>query len=262
MSKLLPNVRLFFLFVFIAIIVFGFDYYNLLSYPKQAMYYITNPISFNLYHTKQSISRQMHFIFAARYASQENKALQGQIGQLISENASLRTQLSETQAQLEQQQSLDPKTYNSVSARPIGLGQDLKIDKGSGGGIKLGSAVIFKDNYLGRIKDVSEAQAVVQLLTDPEAKLAVFSFGKEGKAKGLLRGQFGTEMIMEGILHEEKINIDDLVYSEGTEGFLPRGLIIGRVSEVLEKPSEIFKSAKIKPVFDVRDLELVFIIQS
>lgn len=262
MIKIFPYFSAFSFYLLIAVLILGFDYYNLLSYPKQFAYYITNPVSFSLYHTKQNISRQMHFIFAARYASQENKALQAQIGQLISENASLRTQLSETQAQLEQQQSLDPKTYNSVSARPIGLGQDLKIDKGSKDGIKLGSAVIFKDNYLGRIKDVSQAQAVVQLLTDPEAKLAVFSFGKEGKAKGLLRGQFGTEMIMEKILHEEKINIDDLVYSEGTEGFLPRGLIIGRVSEVSEKPNEVFKSAKIKPVFDIRDLELVFIIQS
>lgn len=261
MIKAIPYLRTFLLCLFAAIVILGFDYYHLLSLPRKAAYYITNPVSFNLYRTKQNITRQLHFISAARFASQENKALQEQIGQLISENASLRTKLSETQAQLEQQQSLDPKTYHLVSARPIGLVEGLKIDKGSKDGIKLGSAVIFKDNYLGRIRSVSESQSTVQLLTDPETKLAVFSFGHEGKAKGLLRGQFGTEMLIEKILHEERTSVDDLVYSEGTEGFLPRGLIIGRISEVMEKPNEIFKSAKIKPVFDVRDLELVFVIQ-
>ncbi len=261
MGKILPNVNLFFLYLVIAVLIGLLDWYKLLALPRQWVYALTNPISFSLYHTKQSASRQLHFIFAARFASQENKALQEQIGQLISENASLRTKLSETEAQLEQQQSLDPRTYQLVSARPIGLVEGLKIDKGSKDGIKPGLAVIFKDNYLGRIKSVSQSQSVVQFLSDPEAKLAVFSVGKEGKAKGLLRGQFGTEMLMDKILHEEVVSVDDLVYSEGTEGFLPRGLIIGRVSEVIEKPNEVFKSAKVKPVFDVRDLELVFIIQ-
>jgi len=62
-------------------------------------------------------------------------------------------------------------------------------------------------------------------------------------------------------LHEEKITEGDLVYSEGTEGFLPRGLILGRVTQVRELQNEVFKQAKIKPIFDVRDLELVFLIQ-
>ena len=65
---------------------------------------------------------------------------------------------------------------------------------------------------------------------------------------------------MDKILHEEKIAVGDLVYSEGTEGFLPRGLILGKVTEVLERATQVFKQAKVKSVFDIRDLELVFVI--
>ena len=68
-------------------------------------------------------------------------------------------------------------------------------------------------------------------------------------------------MLLDKILHEEPIAQGDLVYSEGTEGYLPRGLIVGRVNEVIEKQNEVFKQAKVKPIFDIRDLELVFVIQ-
>jgi len=90
--------------------------------------------------------------------------------------------------------------------------------------------------------------------------MAAFSQGLEGVAKGVLVGQFGTESLLDKILHEETIKAGDLVYSEGTEGNLPRGLILGKVVEVKGEENEVFKQAKVVPVFDIRDLELVFVI--
>lgn len=261
MGKVIPNFQIFLLLIFISIFLIILDSFKFLSFPKIGAYYITNPISFGFYRAKQTVSKQFYFVFSARFAAQENKALQEQIGQLISENANLRTKLAETQSMLEQQQNIDPKTYNLSAAHPIGLDRFLKIDKGSKDGIKVGQAVIFKDNYIGQIKTVSDSKADVLLLTDPDAKLAAFSFGREGKAKGIIKGEFGLEMVLDKILHEELISAGDLVYSEGTEGYLPRGLIVGRVTEVLEKQNEVFKQAKVKPIFDIRDLELVFVIQ-
>lgn len=196
-----------------------------------------------------------------RLSSQENKALKEQIGKLLSENARLRKDLAETRALISQAAHLDPSTYNLIPARPVGAGRYLKIDKGTDSGIKTGEAVVFNDNYIGKVIQVSEKAANIQLLSDPDSKVAAFSQGLEGKAKGVLIGQFGSEILMDKILHEEIINVGDLVYSEGTEGFLPRGLILGRVTEVLEQQTQVFKQAKIKPVFDIRDLELVFVIR-
>ena len=114
---------------------------------------------------------------------------------------------------------------------------------------------------MGKIISVSERASNVQLMADPDSKVAAFSQGLEGKAKGVLIGQFGSEILFDKILHEEKINVGDLVYSEGTEGFLPRGLILGRVTKVLERENEIFKQAKVQPNFNISDLDLVFVIQ-
>lgn len=260
MVKVLPEFRLFLLLTLFSLVLLGVDTIHLLEFPKSFAAYLTNPISFGIYRTSGDIGKQFNFIFAARFAAKENQALKEQIGQLLSENANLRKKLAETESLLTQEKHLDPQKYNLVAARPIGVGRYLKIDKGSSRYIKAGQAVVFKDNYVGKIVSATPQTANVELLTDPDSKVTGFSQNIEGKAKGVLVGQFGTDVVMDKILHEEKIAVGDLVYSEGLEGFLPRGLILGRVSEVLGKENEIFKQAKVEPVFDTRDLDLVFVI--
>lgn len=260
MVKIFPNVKIFFLLIFLSLILFTLDIFNLLNFPKQIVSYITNPISFGIYNTNRNIGKQFYFIFQARFAAQENKALKEQVGQLLSENANLRKNIAEVEAELTQEKHLDPNTYNLLPARLIGLSRYLKIDKGATDGVKVGQAVVFEDNFIGKIVSVSPGASNVELLTDPDSKVAAFSQDKEGRAKGVLVGQFGTEILMDKILHEETIAVGNLVYSEGLEGFLPRGLILGKVTGVLERENEVFKQAKVSPIFDIRDLELVFVI--
>lgn len=260
MIKAIPNLRLFLILAFLSLLIFLLDSLHFLDFLNRGISYITNPISFGLYSTNQQIGRQFNFIFEARLAARENKALKEQMGDLLSENALLRKKLAETEAQAAQQKFLDPKIYNLIPVRPVGLSRYLKIDKGEDAGIKTNQAVVFKDNFIGRVVEISAQAANVRLLSDPDSKVAVFSQGLEGKARGVLVGQFGTDFLFDKILHEEQVKAGDLVYSEGTEGYLPRGLILGRVKEVMERENEIFKQAKVEPVFSLRDLELVFVI--
>lgn len=260
MVRLIPDLRIFFLLIFFSLLVLVFDSFNLLGLPKDFASYITNPISFGLYKTSNDFGKQFEFIFKARFASKENKALKEQLGKLLSENANLRKSLAEAESMVSQQNHLDPVNYNLVPARPIGLGRFLKIDQGQTSDIKVGQAVVYNDNFVGKVVQVSQKNANIQLLTDPESKVAAFSQNLQGRAKGVLIGNFGTEILMDKILHEEKIEVGDLVYSEGTEGFLPRGLILGRVIAVSGEENELFKQAKVQPTFDIRDLELVFVI--
>lgn len=260
MVKAIPNLRLFLLLVFLSLIIFLADSVHFLDFAKRAAFYLTNPLTFGLYSTNQQIGRQFNFIFEARLAARENKALKEQMGDLLSENASLRKKLAETESLLSQEQYLDPKIYNLIPARPIGLSRYLRIDKGDSNSIKVGQAVVFKDNFIGKVIEISSQAANVRLLSDPDSKVAAFSQGLSGKARGVLAGQFGTDFLFDKILHEEQVKAGDLVYSEGTEGYLPRGLILGRVKEVMERENEIFKQAKVEPVFSLKDLELVFVI--
>jgi cell shape-determining protein MreC len=67
-------------------------------------------------------------------------------------------------------------------------------------------------------------------------------------------------MLLDKVIHEEPMEKNDLVYTGGTEDNIPRGLIIGRVEETVVKDGEVFKQAKVKPIFNLGNLDLLFVI--
>lgn len=257
---LLLDVKTFLILLLVSVIFMMMDFMQLLLLPKGVLQQVTIPIQYGLYRSYVNVSRQFEFVLSARQAAQENKAKSEQMAQILSENANLRKKLDEARSFLDQDKVLSDRTFNLTPARPIGFSRFLLIDKGSNDGLKVNQAVVFKDNFIGRILEVDPKKSRVILGSDPDSRISAFSQSDSGKAKGILIGEFGSEMILDKILHEEPIKIGDLVYSEGQELEIPRGLILGQVSEVIEKDNEIFKKARVKPVFEIGDLEVVFVV--
>lgn len=257
---LLLDLRTVLILILISLGLGFLDFYQMLSLPKGVFQQVTIPIQYGLYKSYLGVSRQFEFVIQARQAAQENKAKSEQMAQILSENANLRKKLAEAQSFLDQEKTLSDRTFNLTPARPIGFSRFLTIDEGSEKGIKTNQAVIFKDNYIGKVKEVDPKKSRVILGSDPDSRISAFSQSDEGRAKGILIGEFGSEMLLDKILHEEPIKVGDLVYSEGQELEIPRGLVLGQVSEVIQKDNEIFKQAKVKPVFEVGDLEVVFVV--
>lgn len=262
MKVLLKDIKILSFLVFLSLLLFLFDNLGLMRFPKSLVQYLTVPIQYGFYQSGKSLSRQFEFVILTRRASLENKALRKQLGELMTENSDLRARLKEMTAMVDSYGKLSPKTYDMVPARVMGMNRFMVIDKGSDDGVNIDQVVVFKDNYLGKIKKVSPRSSEVLPAQDPESKIAVFSQNNSGRAKGILQGQFGSEMLMDKILHQEIVEAGDLVYSEGTEGKLPKGLIMGKISEVLERQNEVFKQAKVEPIFNLTDLDLVFVIRS
>jgi rod shape-determining protein MreC len=257
---LTQDLRVFLITMAISVVLLVGDSYGIFNLIKSGVQFITIPIQYGLYKTATGVGRQFQFIVLARTAAQENKAMTEQLAQVLSENAQLRQKLSEAQSFVDQQNTLDPQEFNLIATRPIGISRYLLIDKGSDNGIKTGQAVIYKDNFIGIINEVSTKKSKVMLSSDPDSKIAAFVSGNNGKAKGVLLGQFGAEMLLDKVLHQEPIEVGDLVYSEGTEVEIPRGLIMGQVSQVMDRDNEVFKQATVKPVFDVTNLDVVFVV--
>lgn len=237
------------------------DTTRLLDPPKALVQSITGPIQLGLYQIANDARRQLGFVFLARRASQEKAALEQQLAQVLSENAQLRKKMSELQAFSAQRDALSPSNFNLLPARPLGLATYLYIDRGETDGVKVGQVVVFRDTMLGRVVSAGPKKSAVQLLTDPNSHLAAFSQSSDGgKARGVLSGQFESEMLLDKILHQEPVMVGDLVYSEGSEVDIPRGLVLGTVSQVVNQDNQLFKQAKVRPVFDVTNLDLVFVV--
>lgn len=262
MKGLLVDSRIFFTLIFFSLLILLLDSLGLLYFPKYLSQQLVVPIQYGVYQTGISLARQFEFVIIIRRAARENKALRGQLAELLVENASLRKVLEENQIFQDQNLSLKIDTYNLLPAKVIGNSRYLSINKGISDGVEVGQAVVLKDNYIGQVKKVTPKTAEVVLSSDPDSKIAVYSQGGLGRARGILQGQFGSEALMDKILHQETIGVGDLVYSEGTEGKLPKGLILGKVSEVYARENEIFKQAKVEPLIEVLDLNLVFVIRS
>lgn len=260
LQSLLNDARIFLSLVLLSIIIILLDNQSILNLPKSLLQNITIPIQYGLYKSSHEGFRQFEFITIARRASQEKRAQDEQMANILSENAELRKKVSELQAQVDQKNALDSQNFIQVTARPVGINRFLFIDRGSDDGIKVGQPVIFKNNYIGTIKEVSPKKSSVILPSDPDSHISAFVSGADGKAKGILEGQFGSEMLLDKVLHAESVKEKDLVYTEGTEVEVPRGLILGEVSEVLQRENEVFKQAKVKPIFDISDLDLVFVV--
>jgi rod shape-determining protein MreC len=260
LSSLRADIQLFGILVITSLLLFVLDLNHILDFPKKILQSVTIPIQYGLFQSSRNVSKQFEFMVRARYASQENKALTLQLAQVLSENANLKKQLEETQAMLEQQNSLDATTFDMIEARPLGLSRFLIIDRGSADGLKIGQTVIFKDNFIGQIKEISPKKSSVMLSTDPDSKVSAASSNKDGQARGILIGRFQSQMLLDKILQSEPIAKNDLIYSQGTEVEIPKGLIMGQVQETIVKDGEVFKQAIIKPMFDIGNLDLVFVI--
>lgn len=256
------DIKLFLFLASFSIFLFLFDKLGILYFPKLLIQSATVPVQYGLYKSGMAFSQQFEFIVMVRQASLENKALKKQLGDLLVENSEVRRKLAENELLLEQYNKLNPRTYDMVATRPIGSGRYLTIDKGYQDGILGDQAVVYKDSLIGQVRNVNPKSAVVMFPSDPDSKIAAYSQNTAGRAKGILKGQFGSEILMDKILHEEAVEVGDLVYTEGTEGKLPKGLIVGRVSEVLERPNEVFKQAKVKAVYDFSDLDMMFVIRN
>lgn len=260
MKWLFSESKLFLTLTFLSLIFLLSENFQLLNFPKGALQIVTSPIQFGVYKTSLVIGHQFEFITFSRRIYQENVALKKQIAQVLSENANLHTKLREQDAVIQQNSSINTSSYNLVSAKIIGVGRYLTLDKGSDDKLKIGQAVIFKDNLIGQVKSVGPKTAQVVLPTDPDSKIAVFTQNNDGRARGILLGQFSSQELMDKILHQEPITEGDIVYTEGTEGSLPRGLVVGKVIKVLELQNQIFKQAEVSNIISPFDLDLVFVV--
>ncbi|MFZ4648158.1 MAG: rod shape-determining protein MreC [Patescibacteria group bacterium] len=138
--------------------------------------------------------------------------------------------------------------------------QNIIIDKGFKDGVLVGLGVIDESGVIvGKVVESKDRSAKICLVTSSSCKLAATIQNKE-KTIGVSEGSLGLTTKMNFIPQTEKINLNDLVITSGLGEIIPRGLVIGRVSEVINKSNEIWQSATIEPLVDLNNLTIVSVV--
>jgi rod shape-determining protein MreC len=178
---------------------------------------------------------------------------------LTEENNKLRQQLN----------FLNNNHYKAISANIVSRqnlfntadnAQDIILDKGSKDGLRSGLGVINETGIIiGKIIEAKDHSARACLTTGSDCQLAAAVLN-QAKTIGLSEGELGLTIKMNFIPQMEKIEPNDILITSGLGDDIPRGLVIGRVSQINNQSNEIWQDVTIEPLADLHNLTVVSVI--
>lgn len=184
---------------------------------------------------------------------------QAQLQLLAEENDKLRQQLN----------FLNNNHYRALSANIVSRqsqfdaadnAQDVILDKGLKDGVRTGLGVINETGVIiGKIVEVKDNTARACLTTGTDCQLAA-AIMNGTKTIGLSEGELGLTIKMNFIPQMDKIQVEDIVITSGLGDSIPRGLVIGRVSQVNNQSNEIWQDVTIEPLASLRNLTVVSVV--
>lgn len=199
---------------------------------------------------------------------QRNAQLQAQVNRLSVENARL-TEVERENERLRQLLNFTRSNpwYDYRAAAVIGqkIGDDTSnllfsifIDVGARDGVAVDMPVITDRGLVGRVVAVGPNVAEVLMLIDPAS--AINARVQSSRVTGIVRGNVDSGLVMERIPQGETVSPGDIVLTSGLGGNFPDKLVIGQITEVLQRDSDMFQSARIRPTVDFGKLEEVMVI--
>ena len=132
------------------------------------------------------------------------------------------------------------------------------INRGSDDGLRRGMPVVTQQGLVGRVAAVTADAARVQLITDPASSINVKL--EPSGAQAVIRGEVSGEISLAMIPQSAPVEIGDLILTSGLGGNYPANILIGQVTGVRRRETDLFQSASVQPVVDFNQLEIVLII--
>ena len=216
----------------------------------------------------QSIS--YNFFQKLPFVSENSK-----IKDLRDENLSLLSKIvdseklkKENQALSDQFQTSYPRSVQLLKAEIIGapgfvpgisLPNHFILNKGSKDGLKVGQAVVIKNNLVGTLTSVSINLSKVNIINNSSSS---FTAKTENGAQGIVKGLTGS-LTLDNVQLWENIKEGELVLTYGDinqEGIgIQADLIVGKITSVEKSASDLFQKAKIESFVDFARLSTVFV---
>jgi rod shape-determining protein MreC len=144
-----------------------------------------------------------------------------------------------------------------ISKDPSPWFKSIVIDKGKADGLAKGMPVVASQGIVGLITNVSSRYANVLLIIDQNS--AVDSLIQRTRARGILKGN-SDRCLFKYVLRKHDIAEGDTVISSGLDGVFPKGLLLGRVLEIIRSNSGIFQEVSVIPLVDFEKLEEVLVV--
>jgi rod shape-determining protein MreC len=164
-------------------------------------------------------------------------------------------------------QGTSPVTARVIARSPSAWYSSVKIDKGSDDGIAINQPVIASGGLAGRVSRVTGGTAEVRLITDGSS--GVSAQVVPNGAHGTVTPEVGNpgSLILDFLEKNRRVTSNSTVMTSGStssrlESLFPRGIPIGRVTEVDADDVELFERVHVEPFADVRGMDFVQVLTS
>jgi rod shape-determining protein MreC len=147
-----------------------------------------------------------------------------------------------------------PSYWNSV----------VLIDKGSSDGIKPDMPVVTPDaGLVGRVDEVATHSAKVVLVTDTDKQGISAVVLNEKRPFGIVTGssEYPGKLEMSFISKLDQVKRGDLVETSGYSDIFPKGIVIGKITDIKDDPTGLTQTAYIEPTADLNHLEDVLVVK-
>ncbi|HEY6003774.1 MAG TPA: rod shape-determining protein MreC [Anaeromyxobacter sp.] len=139
--------------------------------------------------------------------------------------------------------------------------QVLTIDRGSDDGVAKHMPIMTSDGVVGRVLAVAGHSADVLVLSDRNSSIAVRV--ERTRARANVRGLGKPDAAkLEYALRAEDIIEGDALVTSGTDGVFPRGIKVGKVTQLERTAHGLFQEARVVPAVDVTRVEEVLVVTS
>ena len=203
-------------------------------------------------------------LYQLRHLAQENSRLTSQIGtlqqnlveanELARENEALRNELG-----LAKRSKRPLVPCNVLSNDPFGPGGALILSCGSAAGVELGQAVLSEGYLVGKIVYVGKDISTALLITN--SNFSVDARVSQTEQAGIVRGSFGSGLVLEQIPQTAALEKGWLAVSAGINDKIQKNILIGEITDIISNSNELFKKAALTSPIDFDNLEFVFVMK-
>lgn len=248
----------------VILLLIFFNFKGWLGTPKNIVYQISAPFLKSFQWLGHKTAAGIKIFTSIKDLILENNTLSQENQKFWQENSTLKEATRENEILRQRLELGQIQGRKFILAKVIGfnlqLGQYFLIDKGQTDSVTAGLAVVTANNFLvGKVIESNQHSAKVLLISDSNS--LVNAVTQDSRASGIVKGTAGLGLIMEMIPINKQIKVGETVLISGRDDNLPAGLIVGKISEVILKETDIFQRAKIQPAADFNNLESVFVIK-
>lgn len=248
--------------IFLSLCLFFLDQRGWLGWLKRPLQKPLLAGEQKIYEGHLSFKKSLSIFSSKRQQAQKIDQLTSQLRQLAVDQNQLAVCRQENEQMRQLLGAPLPASWQFLPAKVIGFGEVLKIDQGKKTGVEKGMTVVSENILVGRVTQAADDYSLVATPLADETEIPVIFRGRPDElviGRGVLTNQAGT-LVLEKVLQEKDLQSGYWLLTSGEGDWLP-DLLIGRVDEILAKPADVYKKAKVKPMLNYHQLRTVFVVR-